>query len=63
MYDNNNIRCEDHLGNKFQSITKMAEYWGIYRKTLQSRLNSGWSLRDALETPAKVGNNQYKMTN
>ena len=45
--------CSDHLGNKFDSITDMCKYWNISISTFTSRVNSGWSLKNALETRIK----------
>ena len=48
--------CYDHLGNKFSSETIMCKYYGISRCTYRDRLNSGWSIGDALTTPIKTIN-------
>ena len=42
------INVKDHLDNGFSSITKMTEYWGVHRSTFRRRINSGWSLEEAL---------------
>lgn len=45
----------DHLGNKFPSIQKMCDYWGISYATYMSRRNqSGWSVKDALTTKTRT---------
>lgn len=49
------FRCEDHLGNKFESIGLMCESYGISAETFQARLQRGWSLQDALTIPVKRG--------
>lgn len=41
----------DHEGNRYNTIGKMAEAWGIGTDALQSRLRRFWSLEDALTTP------------
>ena len=46
----------DHLGNKFEHFNQMCEYWGLNPGTVSSRLDSGVSLKEALETkPAPSG--------
>ena len=40
--------CEDHTGKKFNSMTEMAEEYGIPDTLLSSRLKRGWSLEDSL---------------
>ena len=42
------IACKDHLGNKFGSITDMCKHWGIGSFTFHSRIDNGWSLKEAL---------------
>lgn len=43
---------KDHLGNQFSSEKGLAKHWNIGVTTLRGRLERGWSLKDALETPA-----------
>lgn len=38
----------DHNGNEFKSLAKMCNYYDIDRKVFRDRMNSGWSLKDAL---------------
>ncbi len=38
----------DHLGNKFNSISEMCEYWNINKDTYRHRIQYGWSLENAL---------------
>lgn len=45
----------DHLGNKFETIKKMCEYWGITSFTFAKRIKNGKSLKEALTTPVKRG--------
>lgn len=46
--DKKKKECTDHLGNKFKSKTEMCEYYGVNIATLGSRLESGYSLEEAL---------------
>ena len=39
----------DHLGNRFDNIDDMCNYWGKSRTSFDFRRNLGWSLRDCLE--------------
>ena len=43
----------DHNGNEFKSLAKMCNYYDIDRKVFRDRLNSGWSLKDALTMAAE----------
>lgn len=45
------IKCEDHTGREFSSITKMCLFWGISEQLYSSRLKSRWSVEKALTTP------------
>ena len=45
------IKCEDHTGREFASITKMCYFWGISEQLYSSRLKAGWSVEKALTTP------------
>ena len=38
----------DHLGNKFDSETKMCQHWNINQRTFQYRQQHGWSLEESL---------------
>jgi hypothetical protein len=38
----------DHLGNHFESIVQMCEYWGITYAQYTGRLKAGYSLKDTL---------------
>ena len=42
------IKCVDHLGNKYRSITALSKAYGIPYATLQRRLRHGWDLEKAL---------------
>lgn len=41
----------DHEGNKFNSQKEMCEYWKIDKDAFSKRLDSGWTLEDALTKP------------
>ena len=43
--------CTDHLGNEFESIRALAEFYHIPYDTLYNRLERKWSLKRALTTP------------
>lgn len=44
----------DHLGNTFQTVKDMCDYWKISKNTYYSRMNSHhWSLEKTLTTPVK----------
>lgn len=45
------VRVTDHHGNIFNSITEMADAYGMKYNTLQGRLAKGWSVEDALTIP------------
>lgn len=50
----NKIPCRDHEGHEFESLTKMAEHWGIPLKTLSKRLDRyKGDVQKALTTPYK----------
>lgn len=44
----NSIKCEDHLGNQFDTITSMCNYWNICRCTFLTRKKLGWNIKDCL---------------
>lgn len=46
----------DHLGNVYKSERDMCEHFGIDSGTYYTRIKSGWSMKQALETPAKLMN-------
>ena len=58
---NNNPVLIDHLGNAFSTQTKMCEHYGITCDMFRYRISKGMSLKDALTTPIKRGdqNNNY----
>lgn len=45
------IKCKDHTGREFDSLTKMCIFWGISQQLYNSRLRSGWSVEKALTMP------------
>ena len=48
---NGGLRCSDHLGEDFRSISSMCDHWGIDRKVYEYRLAHNWSQEEALSTP------------
>lgn len=44
----NSRECTDHLGNKYESLKSMCEYYNIHTNTFTSRIKNGYSLKDAL---------------
>lgn len=47
----NKIKCKDHTGREFVSVSKMCLFWGISQQLYSSRLKAGWSVEKALTTP------------
>lgn len=45
--------CYDHLGNKFETEAARAKHWGLGSSTVNPRLEHGWTLQKALETPPR----------
>lgn len=43
-----NTRWVDHLGNHYNLLGDMLDYWGVQRRTYGERLKRGWSLEEAL---------------
>ena len=41
----------DHLGNKFESVKAMIEYWGISKQMYYKRKRKGWTLEEILTKP------------
>lgn len=44
----------DYKGNSFNTVDDMVEHYNINKNTYKARRRAGWSLRDALITPADV---------
>ena len=40
----------DHKGNEFSTLKEMCDHWKIHTVTFSSRIKTGMSLKDALET-------------
>ena len=55
------IKCKDHTGREFASISDMCIFWAISRQLYSSRLRAGWSVEKALTTPK--ARNKYFKTN
>lgn len=47
------IPCEDHLGNSYPSKRDMAAAYHITYSVYMDRIKYGWSVKDALTTPAR----------
>ena len=43
---------KDHKGNVYPSMSAMAAAWGVKNRTLHGRLDRGWTVEQALTTPA-----------
>ena len=46
----------DHKGNVWKSKIEMCKYYNINWTTYDNRMQKGWSMKDALETPVKCKN-------
>lgn len=46
-------QCEDHLGNKYIQTKQMCDHYGIQLQTYMKRIQRGYSVKDALETPVR----------
>lgn len=57
------IKCKDHTGREFTSITKMCYFWGISEQLYSSRLKAKWSVEKALTTPKYEKYEKYFKTN
>lgn len=44
----------DHLGNTYESLNEMCRAYGITRWMYQSRIENGWSVKDALTKPISI---------
>lgn len=44
--------CADHLGRVFPSVAARAAFYGVPPDRACNRMRSGWSLEEALTTPA-----------
>ena len=51
--------CTDHLGNEFESIREMADFYSVPYNTLYNRLKRKWSLKRALITPNGKSRGKY----
>ena len=48
---NGGLKCTDHLGEEFFSVTSMCKHWGVARNLYEYRISHNWSLEEALSTP------------
>lgn len=46
--------CVDHLGNKFDTLKSMCEFYNIESNTYKSRIKKGMSVKEALTKPVAV---------
>lgn len=49
-----NVKCKDHLNNKYDSITQMCAHYNILPDTYFARIQIGWSKEKALTTHSVV---------
>lgn len=47
--DTNKKECTDHIGQKFNSVKEMCEFWGVTQDLYCQRLKRGKKLQEALE--------------
>lgn len=52
----------DHLGNKFDTIKAMCEYWNITVSAYKGRIKAGWTLEEILTTPIGYAYPNSKIT-
>lgn len=45
---NGGLKCFDHCGESFLSVTAMCNYWGVQRKVYEYRISHGWTKEEAL---------------
>lgn len=57
------IKCKDHLGHEFASVSEMCLFWGISQQLYSSRLKAKWSVEKALTTPKYEKYEKYFKTN
>ena len=50
---NGGVRCSDHLGERYYSVTSMCRHYNIDRKLFEYRVSHGWTLENALTTPPR----------
>ena len=48
-------KVKDHLGNEFESKSKMYSHYGLSRQTAEARLKNGWSLEKTLTYKTRKG--------
>lgn len=44
----------DHLGQRFDSLDEMCDYWDVERTLFNNRMRMGWTLEAALTTPKRI---------
>lgn len=60
----NNKRTNHHVeyGGETYTLTQLAEKIGMNKTTLRERLNSGWSVEDAVNKPVRARTRGYRMS-
>lgn len=47
------VSMTDHTGRRFRSKSEMARAWGVNPSAFKSRIDRGWSIEEALESPGR----------
>lgn len=50
------VKCTDHLGIEYTSMSRMCAAYNIQAGTFSRRIRNGWSLKEALTTPVHYTN-------
>ena len=53
--------CCDHFGNKYNSVNEMCKAYNIPRSTFSTRIDSKWSLEEALTIPRNMYIGEYRV--
>ena len=53
--------CSDHLGNRYDSVSKMCAAYNIAKPCYAKRISNGWSIKDALTIPSGNRNPSNKL--
>ena len=59
-FNNLSKETEDHLGNKFKSISEKCRHWDITYKLYTDRMANGWDEEKALTTPSRYASSRPK---
>ncbi len=49
--------CTDHLGNEFNSIAKMCEYWNISTASINRKINEGYTIQEVIKILTDIKTN------